>query len=457
MAKNLRERFSKAIDPYNAEFVASVREDDRLVPFDIQGSIAHAKMLAQQGLISHDERDAITHGLQKILAEWQAGKFTLDPAYEDVHMNVEHRLTQITPAGAKLHTARSRNDQVALDLRLWAAQECDAIIGAIRTLQDILGARAQQHEKVIMPGVTHLQHAQPIHVAHALLAWYDALARDASRFASCWERLNVSPLGACALAGTSLPIDPPFVARELSLAGAFSNSLDAVGDRDFCVELTVACALLMVHLSQMAEMLVLWSAPEFGYVELPDELCTSSSIMPQKKNPDMIELVRAKAGRVFGAVSELLATLKALPLGYNRDLQMTKGPMFAAADTSLGCLRAMSLAFEKLEVNVARLEQVSHNSQMLATDLAEYLVRKGVAFRSAHAAVGQIMRHCAERRQELARLSLKELRRFNPAFEKDALDLLDPRVSVARRNSPGGTGTDQVRKRLAGLRGAHGE
>ncbi len=454
MSKNLRERFSKAIDPYNQEFVSCVREDERLVPYYIQGSIAHAKMLAKQGLLAKDECKAIVDGLEQILGEWQKGKFKLDPVHEDVHMNVEQRLTEITPAGAKLHTARSRNDQVALDLRLWAANECDLLIRTLRTLQGTLVDRAKQHETAVMPGITHLQHAQPIHFAHVLLAWVDALDRDAGRLAACWERLNVSPLGACALAGTSLPIDPAFVARELGLAGTFSNSLDAVGDRDFCVEFAVACAILMVHLSQMAEMLVLWSSNEFDYVELPDELCTSSSIMPQKKNPDMIELVRGKAGRVFGTVNELLVTLKALPIGYNRDLQMTKGPMFAAADTTRACLKAVTLAFEKLTVHVERLEQETQDSQMMATDLAEYLVRKGVPFRTAHGAIGRLMRHCAESQVDVGEMPLKELKKFNPGFEKDVLDLLDPKASVSHRNSPGGTGTEQVRKRLAGLKGA---
>ena len=456
MSKNLRERLG-TIDPYNAEFVASVREDERLVPFDIQGSIAHAKMLGKQGLVSKEECTDIVAGLEQILGEWQKGKFKLDTAFEDVHMNVEQRLTQITEAGAKLHTARSRNDQVALDLRLWAVNESDVLIRAIRSLQAALIARAHEHETTLMPGITHLQHAQPIHFAHVLLAWNDALDRDARRLAGCWERLNISPLGACALAGTSLPIEPVAVARELGLAGAFANSLDAVGDRDFCVEFSLDCALIMIHLSQMAEMLVLWSTPEFDYIELPDELCTSSSIMPQKKNPDMIELVRGKVGRVVATVNELLVTLKGLPIGYNRDLQMTKGPMFAAADTTRACLKAMTLAIEKMEVHVDRLEQWTQDGQMLATDLAEYLVRKGIPFRTAHGAVGRLMKHCADEQVDPVELPLKEFKKFHAAFEKDALALLDPKTSVSARNSPGGTGTEQVRKRLAGLKGAPGE
>ncbi len=456
MSKNLRERLGQ-IDPYNAEFVSSVREDERLVPFDIQGSIAHAKMLGKQGLVSKEECTDIVAGLEQILGEWQKGKFKLDAAFEDVHMNVEQRLTQITEAGAKLHTARSRNDQVALDLRLWAVNESDVLIRAIRALQTALIGRAHEHETTLMPGITHLQHAQPIHFAHVLLAWNDALDRDARRLAGCWERLNISPLGACALAGTSLPIDPVAVARELGLAGAFANSLDAVGDRDFCVEFALDCALIMIHLSQMAEMLVLWSTPEFDYIELPDELCTSSSIMPQKKNPDMIELVRGKVGRVVATVNELLVTLKGLPIGYNRDLQMTKGPMFAAADTTRACLKAMTLATEKMDVHTDRLEQWTHDGQMFATDLAEYLVRKGIPFRVAHGAIGRLMKHCAEEQIDLVELPLKELKKYHASFEKDALALLDPKVSVANRNSPGGTGTEQVRKRLAGLKGASGE
>lgn len=457
MSKNIRERLGGTIDPYNQEFVACVREDERLIPFDIQGSVSHAKMLAKQQLISQNDCDAIVAGLEQILSEWQKGKFKLDPQYEDVHMNIEQRLTQITPAGAKLHTARSRNDQVALDLRLWAANECDVIIRTIRGLQTILVSRAKEYEPVIMPGITHLQHAQPLGVAHVLLGWYDALDRDARRFATTWERLNISPLGACALAGTSLPIDPAFVARELGFAGCFTNSLDAVSDRDFCVEFAMSCALLMVHLSQMAEMLILWSSNEFGYVELPDELCTSSSIMPQKKNPDMIELVRAKSGRVFGNVTELLTVLKGLPIGYNRDLQMTKGPMFASADTARACLRALTLAWEKLVFNTDRMESEVQDSQMLATDLAEYLVREGVPFRTAHGAISRLMKYCVDEAVDLADPSLKELKRFHPAFEKDVMNLLDPRASVASRISAGGTGQEEVRKRLAGLKGAERE
>lgn len=449
---HLRERFSEEIDPFNAQFISSVGEDERLVPFDIHGSIAHARMLGRQGIISRKDSTAIVHGLKQILKEWRQGKFRLDQAYEDVHMNVERRLTQLTPAGAKLHTARSRNDQVALDMRLWAVNECRTISGDIKKLQAALIARAMEHEHVIMPGMTHMQHAQPIHFSHVFLAWHDALERDRRRFEDCLKRLAVSPLGAGALAGTSLRINPAMVARDIGFAKTFTNSLDAVGDRDFCAEFASDCALLMLHLSQMAEMLVLWSTPEFGYVELPDNLSTSSSLMPQKKNPDMIELVRGQAGQAFASVVEILTTLKAMPIGYNRDLQATQRPTFAAADVSRTCLKVLTMAFKKLSINETRLEKASQDSQILATDLAEYLVERGVAFREAHSAVGRLMRHCATRGLDLKEMTPPELKNFHPIFGKVALARLDPHTSVWRRNSPGGTGTRQVKKRLAGLK-----
>ncbi len=310
MAQILRERFSKPADEFAAKFTASVDADANLVPFDIRGSIAHAKMLRKKGLLSAGELRKIVRGLEGILKDWDAGRFRLDVRLEDVHMNVETRLTgRVGRAGAKLHTARSRNDQVALDLKLWVRQAGREILAGIAALQAALLKRAAGHAETVLPGVTHLQHAQPIVLAHALLAYHDRLARDAGRFGDALRRADVSPLGACALAGTSLPNDPAFTARELGFARAFTNSIDAVSDRDFAAEFVSACALLLVHLSQAAEDLVLWSAPEFGFIELPDELCTSSSLMPQKKNPDMIEMVRGKAAGVAGNLVALLGTL----------------------------------------------------------------------------------------------------------------------------------------------------
>ena len=443
MSKNLRERLGKT-DAFNASFVASVKDDARLVREDVLGSMAHAKMLARRGLITARERDAILRGLAKILRNG----LELDPAYEDVHMNVERALG---PAGAKLHTGRSRNDQVALDLRLWTVAAIDRLSAALIVARTALVDLASRHEHTLLPGTTHLQHAQPLVFAHVLLAWHDALGRDHGRLTDARRRAAISPLGAGALAGSTLPIDPAFTAKELGM-GVFTNSLDAVSDRDFAVEAAAATALLMVHLSQVAEMLVLWSAPEFGFVSLPDDLCTSSSLMPQKKNPDMIELVRGKAGRAVGALVNLLTTLKALPVGYNRDLQETKPALFDAFDAAEGSLAAVTKAVERLEVNVEKMRAQGSDPAMLATDLAEYLVRKGVAFRDAHGAVGRLMRHGADTGRPLTEYELPELRKYHKAFGPDALGLLNPAVSVARRNSSGGAGVAAVSKRLASLR-----
>lgn len=450
MARNLRERLG-SIDPFNAAFVACVKDDERLIPFDIEGSLAHARMLAKVGLLRKEETAEIQKGLKQILKEWKLGELSLDSTLEDVHMNVEHRLGQLTLHAAKLHTGRSRNDQVALDLRLWTRAECQAVINEIRSLQEALVGLADRHRDTLMPGVTHLQHAQPILFAHALLAWHDMLERDGRRFRNALEQVNVSPLGAAALAGTSLAIDPDMVANDLRFSACFKNSIDAVSDRDFAVDFVAAGAMLMAHLSQMAEMLIIWSTPEFGFVGLPDDLCTSSSLMPQKKNPDMLELVRAKAGQLAGALVSLLSTLKGLPIGYNRDLQETKRPLFEAADTCRACLKAMALAFSMLKVDEKQMLAASHDAQMLATDLAEYLVRKGVPFRDAHGAVGRLSRHCAEQSRTFINLTLKTFKKFHAAFDKDVLRLLSPRESVWRRASPGGTGTKRVHERLSSL------
>jgi argininosuccinate lyase len=448
MARNLRERLGK-IDAFNAAFVASVRDDARLVEEDVRGSLAHAKMLAKRGLISRRERDALLRGLGKILRRG----LELDPAFEDVHMNVEHALG---PAGARLHTARSRNDQVALDLRLWTLGAVDRLAAGLDHARMALVELASRHDKTLLPGTTHLQHAQPLVLAHVLLSWHDALGRDLGRLADARRRAAVSPLGAGALAGTTLPIDPAFTARELKMT-PFTNSLDAVSDRDFAVETASAASLLMVHLSQIAEMLVLWSTPEFGFVSLPDDLCTSSSLMPQKKNPDMIELVRGKTGRAVGALVNLLVTLKGLPSGYNRDLQETKPALFEAVDAAEASLVAITKAFERLEVDAERMAAQGSDPAMLATDLAEYLVKKGVAFREAHGVVGRLMRHGADTGRSLPEYDLAELRTFHRLFGADALGLLNAASSVARRNSPGGTGVSEVRKRIASLKGGRRE
>ncbi len=452
MASFLRERFSRPADEFAAGFVASIEADSRLVEQDILGSIAHARMLGRRKILRPGDVRAVVRGLRRILRDWRAGRFRLETALEDVHMNVEERLTRIAgPAGARLHTARSRNDQVALDLRLWVKRAGAEIISEIDLLRKALARGAARHARTIFPGMTHLQHAQPVVFGHALLAYHDRLLRDAGRFRDALRRADVSPLGACALAGTSLPIDPASTARDLGFAAAFENSIDAVSDRDFAAEFVSACALLAVHLSQMAEDLVIWSSQEFGFVELPDELCTSSSIMPQKKNPDLVEIVRAKASVIAGNLVALLGTLKGLPLGYNRDLQETKPPLFAAAEAARLSLRAMRLAVEGMKVREKRMLRAASDPQMLATDLAESLTRRGVPFRRAHAAVARLMRDCAARGADPSRLDIAELRRYSGEFRPDVRDILSPEASVRNRNSPGGTAPILVERRARSL------
>ncbi len=448
----LRDRFSKPADAFAERFVASVEADRHLLVHDLRGSIAHAKMLRRRKLLPVRDARAILRGLNRILKEAMAGRFPLDPALEDVHMNVEKRLTAMAgDAGARLHTARSRNDQVALDMRLWLREAGREILKGLVALRRALVRRSGEHARTLFPGATHLQHAQPVAFGHVLLSYHERLVRDAGRFEDALRRADVSPLGACALAGTSLPIDPALPARELGFAGTFENSIDAVSDRDFAVEFVSACALLAVHLSQMAEDLILWSTPEFGFIELPDELCTSSSIMPQKKNPDLIELVRGKAAGVTGDLVNLLGTLKGLPHGYNRDLQETKPPLFSAAETARLSVRAMTLAFQGMKVRKAAMVRAAGDPQMLATDLAEYLAARGVPFRKAHGAVARLMRRCAEQNVSPAELPLEELRVYAKEFDRNIYDLLTPEASLGRKRSAGGTAPELVERRVEEL------
>jgi argininosuccinate lyase len=457
MSQNIRERFSKPADEFAAKFVASIEADAHLVSQDIQGSIAHAMMLNKQGILTEQETFVIVHNLETIRRHWEQGKFTLDVSHEDVHMNVEKKLIEMCPPGigAKLHTARSRNDQVALDLRLWTRTAGAEILQALKKLQTSLAHKAKEHAETLFPGITHLQHAQPIVFGHVLLCYHDRLGRDLGRFEDALKRANVSPLGACAMAGTSIDTNPAITALELDFAATFTNSIDAVSDRDFAVEFTSACSILMVHLSQMAEDLIYWSTPEFGFVELPDELCTSSSIMPQKKNPDMIELVRGKTGTVFGHLMNLLTTLKAQPVGYNRDLQETKPPVFGSADTARLSLQAIQLAVDGMKVREDRMLAMASDPQMLATDIAEYLAKKGMPFRDAHGVVARLMRHCAEKDLSPAKMKIADLRKFSEDFEKDVFDLLTPKASVQAKTSPGATSPHLVSTRAAQLLRGH--
>lgn len=452
MGRMIRGRLSRGPDPFAEEFVASVVDDEKLVPFDVQGSIAHAKALRRAGLLTAQEEGALVKALRRIRREHDAGKWRLRVEDEDVHMNVERRLGKLAgKAAAKIHAGRSRNDQVALDLRLWCREEIDGLIREVRALRLALVRKAERHSEVILPGYTHLQRAQPILLAHLLLSFQEQLARDEERLSEVRCRVNISPLGAAALAGTSLPIDPRLAARELGFDGVSANSLDAVGDRDFAVEMVFVCALLQTHLSQVAESLILWSSAEFDFIQLPDELCTSSSIMPQKKNADMIELVRAKTGRVAGDLMNLLLVLKALPTGYNRDLQETKPPLFDAVATARGSLGAMTLAVKGMKIRKASMEEAARGGGLLATDLAEYLVEKGIPFREAHRIVARLARRCAARGHRLEEVSLPELKKLSSAFQADILKRLSPGESIRRKGSPGSTGTAAVRRRLRRL------
>ncbi len=453
MPSLLRERFATGADPFTESFVASVVDDARLVRFDIEGSIAHAAMLEKCHLLTRREGARLRAALARILADWEAGRFVLDPADEDVHMNVEQRLGRSVShkLAAKLHTARSRNDQVALDLRLWVRAEGALLQASVRALLRALTTRAAREAGTLLPGVTHLQHAQVVSLGHVLLAHHDRIARDQARLRDALGRAEVSPLGAGALAGTSLPIAPRLTARALGFPATFTNSIDAVSDRDFAVEFVSACALLATHLSSLAEDFILWSTPEFGFIELPDALTTSSSMLPQKKNPDTVELVRAKAAVVTGALVTLLGTLKGLPIGYNRDLQETKPPLFAAADAVRGAVAAMTAAVAGMRVDRARMAAAAADPALVAIDLVEHLVTNGVPFRRAHGIVARVVRDCAAASRPLLSLNAAEWRRYSPALTPAVAARLTPAASAGKRRSPGGTAPSLVAARARSL------
>jgi argininosuccinate lyase len=458
-------RFARGLDPEALAFSSSLPVDRRLFEEDIDGSLAHAAMLARQSIITAGDARKIKRGLEEIRREirreighgrlknrlpvlpkgGRTGRFVA----EDIHMAIEARLIEkIGKAGERLHTARSRNDQIALDERLYLRKTGRAVAGMIRLLQRALLAQARRHRAVIMPGYTHLQRAQPVLLAHHLLAYCAMLDRDYGRVADCLRRSSRSPLGAGALAGTSFPIDRGFVAARLGLSGIVENSIDAVSDRDALVEFTGACAVTMMHLSRLGEELVLWSSREWGFVEMGDAFTTGSSIMPQKKNPDLAELVRGKTGRVYGDLVALLTLLKGLPLAYNRDLQEDKEPLFDAADTTLASLRIMALMVGSLTFRRDRFVQELESDFSAATDLADYLVRKGLPFRAAHAAVGGLVRRCVEEGKSFADLTLRDLRRCSPLFASDALALMHPRSGIALKRSAGSTGPREVARAL---------
>ena len=433
-------------------FTASIDVDARLYRHDIAGSIAHARMLARRRIISPREARRIVGGLTSIQKEIEEGKFRFSARDEDIHMNIERRLIgRIGKAGEKLHTARSRNDQVALDMRLYLRDELKSILQAIESLKRELARLAKRYLKIIMPGYTHLQRAQPVLFSHHLLAYVEMLERDQARMSGCLERVNVLPLGSGALAGTTLPIDRRYVAKLLGFPRVSGNSIDAVSDRDFVLEFLSASAILFVHLSRLAEEMVLWSSAEFGFIELPDRYCTGSSMMPQKKNPDVPELVRAKAGRIFGHLQAVLTIMKGLPLAYNRDLQEDKLPLFDTVDTVTASLEVMRELAREIKVNKERMMAAARDGFMNATDLADYLVSRGMPFRSAHALVGKIVRACLERGCRIEELPLKELKRFSPRIERDVYAYLTPLAAVDRRRSAGGTASANVRRRLRAM------
>lgn len=442
-------RFQESTDAFVAEFTASVGFDQRLAQEDIAGSRAHAAMLVKQGVLSAADGDAIARGLDAIAEEIARGAFVWDTALEDVHMNIEKRLTdRIGDAGKRLHTGRSRNDQVATDIRLYTRAAIDRILGEIRRLQAAIVTLAEGEAETIMPGFTHLQVAQPVTFGHHLMAWYEMLARDAGRFRDCRERLNQSPLGAAALAGTTYPIDRHMTAAALGFAAPCANSLDAVSDRDFAIECCAAAATLMMHLSRIAEELIIWNSAAYRFIELPDRFCTGSSIMPQKKNPDVPELVRGKTGRVYGHLVALLTLMKSQPLAYNKDNQEDKEPLFDTIDTVLACLRAFADMIPAIEANREAMYRAAGAGYSTATDLADYLVRRGVAFRDAHEIVGRAVHLAIERHTTLDTLPLTDLQTLSPAIGEDVYESLTLEGSINARDHFGGTAPVQVKARI---------
>ncbi len=442
-------RFAQATDAFVEVFTASVDFDQRMAQQDIQGSLAHAEMLCKIGILTDKEYSDIVDGLAKISQEIKQGTFNWSIKQEDVHMNIEARLTDLIGiAGKKLHTGRSRNDQVATDIRLYLRNEIDAIISQLTRLQLGLLDLAEKEADTIMPGFTHLQVAQPVTFGHHLMAWFEMLCRDKERLQDCYKRINVMPLGAAALAGTSYPIDRHMTAKLLGFDRPSANSLDSVSDRDFAIEFAAVGSLIMMHLSRFSEELVLWASAQFNFIDMPDAFCTGSSIMPQKKNPDVPELVRGKSGRVAGHLMSLLMLMKSQPLAYNKDNQEDKEPLFDTADTLINSLRAFADMIPHLCANKDNMYQAAKQGFATATDLADYLVRKGMAFRDAHEVVGQAVRLGLESKRDLSEISLAELQGFSDAIEDDVFDVLTLEGSVASRQHIGGTAPDTVRQAI---------
>ncbi|HYQ61610.1 MAG TPA: argininosuccinate lyase [Desulfatiglandales bacterium] len=444
-------RFQEKTDEALERFNASIGFDRRLYAQDIEGSKAHCRMLAKQGILTRAEASKILQGLAEIRKEMDQGAF--DETCEDIHTLVEKALVdKVGPAGEKLHTGRSRNDQVALDVRLYVRDAIGRVDGFIKDMQRALVFLAEKNSDVILPGYTHLQRAQPVLLPHHLLAYYEMLKRDRQRFAEGLKRTNVLPLGSAALAGSTFDLDREMVARELGFDAISENSMDAVSDRDFVLDFLFAASVLMMHLSRLSEELVIWATKEFDFVFLPDAFCTGSSIMPQKKNPDLMELVRAKTGRVYGHLTALLTTMKGLPLTYNKDMQEDKEPLFDAVDTVEQCLIVMTRLLKEISFNKKRMREAVDQGYLVATDLADYLVRKGVTFRQAHEVVGKMVLYALDQKKELGQLTLAEMRGFSSHIKKDVYGWLDPPSCIDRRNLPGGTGRDSVKRALSRAR-----
>jgi len=447
-------RFTQPTDKFVEEFTASIEFDQRLYRYDIQGSKAHAEMLGRQGIIAVDEAQQIIAGLDVILADIEADQIEFSIALEDIHMNIEARLIErIGLVGGKLHTGRSRNDQVAVDIRLYLRDEIDTILDYLGKLEGSLVSQAQNHLDVIMPGYTHLQTAQPVLYSHHMLAYREMIARDTSRLQDLRKRFNVLPLGAGALAGTTFPIDREWVAQQLGFNGVTRNSLDSVSDRDFAIEFCAVAGILMMHLSRLSEELIIWSSADFDFIELSDAFCTGSSIMPQKKNPDVPELVRGKTGRVYGNLIALLTLMKSLPLAYNKDMQEDKEPLFDTIDTVKGSLKVFADMIAQIQVKGDNMRIAAARGFSTATDVADYCVRKGMPFRQAHEVVGKTVRYCVETGKDIPELTLEEFRSFSELIDQDIYGSVTLEASVNSRKATGGTAREAVERELTRLNG----
>jgi argininosuccinate lyase len=449
MAKLWGGRFSQSTDKQMEAFSASIEYDKRLYAQDIEGSIAHCQMLANQKIITESEATALVNGLNQIQTEIESKKFKIDPALEDIHMHIEHRLSEICgDIAKKIHTARSRNDQICLDIRMYLRDKTSIIIDLLKQFRQVVVQLAKQNIHVIMPGYTHLQRAQPVLFSHHLMAYYEMFTRDAERFQDAYKRINVMPLGSAALAGTTFPIDRTFTAKKLNFDAVSRNSMDSVSDRDFVMEFLSCASICMVHLSRLSEELILWSSQEFAFITLSDSFTTGSSIMPQKKNPDAAELTRGKCGRVFGSLMAILTLMKGLPLAYNRDMQEDKEPLFDSIDTLTACLSIYCQMLPEMRINEKQMQTACKTGYLDATDLADYLTDKGLPFREAHHVSGKIVQTAIQQGKEITAMPFSELKKFSSVIDSDLFPLLRPETMIDRRDCIGGTATSQVRKAI---------